>query len=383
MSRGNYLVQGDKTACGGVIVTGCEDHTLFGKAVACEGEHVTCGKHPGLYRIVGGIPFDTVHGRHMAGTSYSRSSCPCQSRFIPSMFEDTYDFGSEEAAPRAAAPVASEPVQHAQTAHRHHHPAQTQQQEPLPTTCACDRDITMAEFRLIATGITDETRLKSYLDELNLCMPWNGITTCRAKAHFLAQACAETGNFSSMVEGGGASQPYNPYYGRGILQLTHSDNYRAYDNYANIDSITTPDIITTLPYSVRSGIWVYENLLNLIDFTNNDDFNYITAQINGGFNGYNTRLSSFNSIVGTLKADHLNLKEENNEFSFQDSEIYQYRVYSLDWGKWHDPGLSSYSGPTKSIEKSLEGYRRARPLCVSHHEHRNVDFIDRRIQALS
>lgn len=91
MAKGNYLVRGDKTTCGGVITEGCEDHCLFGQAIAREGDKVTCGQHPGMYNIVGGIANDSVHGRKMAGTLDSKSSCPCQARFIASILDDTYE----------------------------------------------------------------------------------------------------------------------------------------------------------------------------------------------------------------------------------------------------------------------------------------------------
>lgn len=68
-AKGFYLVQGDRTTCGGRITTGAEDHTLFDKPVAREQDSVTCGKHAGLYKIAGGIDNDTIHGRRMAGTS--------------------------------------------------------------------------------------------------------------------------------------------------------------------------------------------------------------------------------------------------------------------------------------------------------------------------
>lgn len=50
-AKGFYLVQGDRTTCGGRITTGAEDHTLFDKPVAREQDSVTCGKHAGLYRL--------------------------------------------------------------------------------------------------------------------------------------------------------------------------------------------------------------------------------------------------------------------------------------------------------------------------------------------
>ncbi|MCK1970529.1 polymorphic toxin type 44 domain-containing protein [Franconibacter sp. IITDAS19] len=96
-AEGFYLVQGDKTTCGGKITTGAEDHTLFDKPVAREQDSVTCGKHAGLYRIAGGIDNDTIHGRRMAGTLDSYSSCPCKAKFIPSMMDDTYEKSGDSA----------------------------------------------------------------------------------------------------------------------------------------------------------------------------------------------------------------------------------------------------------------------------------------------
>ncbi|MFC0224916.1 PAAR domain-containing protein [Serratia aquatilis] len=97
MAKGYYLVVQDKTTCGGIIIEGDPSHTLFGKAIAREQDRVTCGKHPGMYIIVGHIPGDSVMGRKFAGTLHSKSSCPCQASFIPSMMNDTYEFGVEQA----------------------------------------------------------------------------------------------------------------------------------------------------------------------------------------------------------------------------------------------------------------------------------------------
>jgi len=90
-AEGFYLVQGDRTTCGGKITTGAEDHTLFDKPVAREQDSVTCGKHAGLFKIAGGIDNDTIHDRRMAGTLDSYSTCPCKAKFIPSMMDDTYE----------------------------------------------------------------------------------------------------------------------------------------------------------------------------------------------------------------------------------------------------------------------------------------------------
>jgi hypothetical protein len=109
-AEGYYLVQGDKTTCGGRITTGAEDHTLFDKPVAREQDSVTCGKHAGLYKIAGGIDNDTIHDRRMAGTLDSYSTCPCKAKFIPSMMDDTYEKSSGASAAESAAGFAA-PVQ--------------------------------------------------------------------------------------------------------------------------------------------------------------------------------------------------------------------------------------------------------------------------------
>ena len=112
-TKGFYLVQGDKTTCGGRIITGAEDHTLFGKPVAREQDGVTCGQFIGLYKVAGGIDNDTIHGRRMAGTLDSYSTCPCKAKFIPSMMDDTYEKSSgastAESAAGFVAPVQTSP----------------------------------------------------------------------------------------------------------------------------------------------------------------------------------------------------------------------------------------------------------------------------------
>ena len=110
-AEGFYLVQGDKTTCGGNITTGAEDHILFDKPVAREQDGVTCGKHAGIYKIVGGIDNDTIHDRRMAGTLDSYSTCPCKAKFIPSMMNDAYEKNSGASAGKSTAGFTSAPTQ--------------------------------------------------------------------------------------------------------------------------------------------------------------------------------------------------------------------------------------------------------------------------------
>ncbi|MGG4673615.1 PAAR domain-containing protein [Providencia sp. Me1] len=50
-----FLRVGDKTTCGGQILTGDNTFIFYGASAAREGDMVTCGKHSGTYQIFGGI----------------------------------------------------------------------------------------------------------------------------------------------------------------------------------------------------------------------------------------------------------------------------------------------------------------------------------------
>lgn len=91
MAKGYYLVQGDKTTCGGKILEGDPKNTMAGIPVSREQDRVTCGKHSGTYNIIGSIPQNRVNGRKYAGTLHSKSSCPCAAMLIPSQRERTYE----------------------------------------------------------------------------------------------------------------------------------------------------------------------------------------------------------------------------------------------------------------------------------------------------
>lgn len=85
MSLGYWIVQGDKTTCGGLVLQGHPNGALFaGNRQATQGCAVSCGKHAGKYSILGGHPGELIHGTFAASTLYSRSSCPCKAVFIPS-----------------------------------------------------------------------------------------------------------------------------------------------------------------------------------------------------------------------------------------------------------------------------------------------------------
>lgn len=111
MPTGYFLRLGDKTTCGGRILSGSPRHSFGGMATARNGDSVSCGKDGKIYYIAGGIPDYWIYGVAAAGTLHSRSTCPCRAKFISSFPNASYWL--EEAKPVKAIPVAAPPVANA------------------------------------------------------------------------------------------------------------------------------------------------------------------------------------------------------------------------------------------------------------------------------
>lgn len=54
--------------------------------------------------------------------------------------------------------------------------------------------------------------------------------------HFFSHVIPETGNLSLVKEVGGEDRSYSPYYGRGLIQLTHLENYKKYGDFRRLSS---------------------------------------------------------------------------------------------------------------------------------------------------
>ncbi|EMT6385519.1 PAAR domain-containing protein [Providencia rettgeri] len=104
MAIGYFLRVGDRTTCGGQILTGDNTMQWYGVAGAREGDMVSCGKHSGAYRILGGVNSVWLEDRKHAGTLESFSSCPCHARFINSI-QDCYSDESGAASPETASTI--------------------------------------------------------------------------------------------------------------------------------------------------------------------------------------------------------------------------------------------------------------------------------------
>lgn len=79
------------------------------------------------------------------------------------------------------------------------------------------------------------------------------------------------------------------YRGRGLIQLTGKDNYRACGAAIQQDVVGNPDLISQDPaVSVAVAIWFW-NRNHLSELADQDDLAGITRRINGGLNGLDDR----------------------------------------------------------------------------------------------
>ncbi|MFD0739527.1 PAAR domain-containing protein [Lysobacter koreensis] len=95
-----WIVLGDSTSAGGVVITGSPGTDIDGKPVARIGDKATCPTHKGIFPIVTGNPCEVIDGQPVARHG-DKLACGCtliagkQSR----TFDD--DGGSNKPRPRA------------------------------------------------------------------------------------------------------------------------------------------------------------------------------------------------------------------------------------------------------------------------------------------
>ena len=95
MAKGFYLHVGDKTSCGGKIISGVGKCDGNNNAMAHVGHSCTCGVDGKTYSIYGGVPEVSASMNPLAGTEHSYSSCPCNARFISNKRNISYSYQSE------------------------------------------------------------------------------------------------------------------------------------------------------------------------------------------------------------------------------------------------------------------------------------------------
>ena len=165
-------------------------------------------------------------------------------------------------------------------------------------------------------------------------------------AHFLAQIAHESGNFTAVVEnlnyssdgllktfpkyfkdraiadryarkpqqigsrvyanrmgnGNEASGDGFKFRGRGYLQLTGKDNYKAFSTFIGQDCVADPTLVAN-KYPMDSAVWFFEvnKIWDICDKGAGEDVvKAVTRKVNGGLNGIADRLQKFNLYNNSL-----------------------------------------------------------------------------------
>lgn len=105
-----------------------------------------------------------------------------------------------------------------------------------------------------------------------------------------------------MGNGDEASGEGYQYRGRGYIQLTGKDNYKAFAQTVSDDILQDPDLVAT-KYPLLSAAWFWNTRsLNLLADQGSDDqvVTNITKKVNGGLNGLDDRIQHFKNYYALL-----------------------------------------------------------------------------------
>ncbi|WP_338327786.1 glycoside hydrolase family 19 protein, partial [Rosenbergiella epipactidis] len=162
---------------------------------------------------------------------------------------------------------------------------------------------------------SQKTNMKGLKNPLNYWLPIYQINTKMRIAHFLAQSCVETANFSSLTEhakhGGMEYEPSTKtgktvgnkypgdgpkYVGRGMLHLTGRENYDTYGKILHKNLIKDPNTVANdLDIAVRTACEFWKKKL-VNRYADKDDIRSVTYVVNGGYNGLSQRQSALERI---------------------------------------------------------------------------------------
>ena len=251
--------------------------------------------------------------------------------------------------------------------------------ERVRLSCACNRDIDLDE---LAISYPDRKReiLNKFLPELNKTMTNYAITNCIQKVHFLAQVGHESAELQYVAEvlpkEVTEENTYGGYKGRGLIQLTHKSNYVAYGDAVGenfLDANKTKLEETKWATDSAGWYWCNGSTYDLNSSAEKNDLIFISAAINGGFNGYegftSGRLELLKNAVNALNisicprlealfvAFPEKPKFEYESFKLEDSKANEKPDMAFAWGYWHDK-KSKRKGTQKIDAQAKIGYSR-------------------------
>lgn len=151
-----------------------------------------------------------------------------------------------------------------------------------------------------------KARIDTFLPIINQYMEEFGINTRLRICHFIAQIAHESGElrYTEEIASGAAYEGRKDlgntqkgdgvrFKGRGLIQLTGHNNYKAYNDYLvrngmKVDLLKTPELLAKPLGATKSAMWFW-NTHNLNAYADRDDILTITRKINGGTNGLTQR----------------------------------------------------------------------------------------------
>lgn len=196
-------------------------------------------------------------------------------------------------------------------------------------SCACERDITLDELRVvlsqeqISSGLFQKSNHSSikfmdprkFLAVLNQAMNRYGITECLDKAFFLSNVAVECDRFKTTEEyknkNGSIPEHWQSYrggadyHGRGLIQLTHIENYKSYFQEERMPLTTNLDeIASSALLATRSAGWFWRKGSawgDLSTHSKSNDLIKVIIGVNGGFNHAWEREAYALALIDELK----------------------------------------------------------------------------------
>jgi putative chitinase len=103
-----------------------------------------------------------------------------------------------------------------------------------------------------------------------------------------------SGRMGNTEDGDGAK-----YIGRGLIQLTGKDNYKAFGDAIGEDLVANPQLVEEPRYAALSAGWFF-NKRNLNALADVMDITTMTIRINGGKIGIDDRIAKINKALDIL-----------------------------------------------------------------------------------
>ena len=106
-----------------------------------------------------------------------------------------------------------------------------------------------------------------------------------------------------MGNGDEKSEDGYKFRGRGYIQLTGKDNYKAFDKFVTEDILIEPELVAS-KYPLTSAAWFFDknNLWAICDIGGSEDvIKNLTKRINGGLHGLDDRIKKFKLFYGFVQ----------------------------------------------------------------------------------